>query len=85
VQDREHEAQVGGDRRLLGEQLPDRLLDPVVAGVDLVVEGDDLVAQLDVLRRSARSTSEPCSWRVASSASRLAWYSIRAIVSRTGP
>ncbi len=50
VQDREHEPQVGGDRRLLGEQLPDRLLDPVVARVDLVVERDDLVAQLDVLR-----------------------------------
>ena len=50
VQDREHEAQVGGHRRLLRKQLRDRLLDPVVAGVDLVVEGDDLVAELDVLR-----------------------------------
>ena len=36
--------------RLLREQLPDRLLDPVVAGVDLVVERDDLVAELGVLR-----------------------------------
>ena len=54
VQDREHEAQVGGDGRLLREQLLDHLLDAVVARVDLVVERDDLVAELDVLRLRAR-------------------------------
>jgi len=37
-------------RRLLRQQLADRPLDAVVAVVDLVVEGDDLVAELDVLR-----------------------------------
>ena len=49
----------------------DRLLDAVVARVDLVVEGDDLVAELDVLRlervdgaRTARRTTAPCSWRL---------------------
>ena len=51
MQDREHEAEIRGHRGLLREQLADRLLDPVVAGVDLVVEGDDLVAELGVLRR----------------------------------
>ena len=50
VQDREHEAEIRRHRRLLREQLPDRLLDPVIAGVDLVVERDDLVAELGVLR-----------------------------------
>ena len=54
VQDREHEAEVGGDGRLLREQLLDRLLDPVVARVDLVVERDDLVAELGVLRVRGR-------------------------------
>ena len=54
VQDREHEPEVGRDGRLLREQLLDRLLDPVVARVDLVVERDDLVAQLDVLRAGGR-------------------------------
>ncbi len=32
------------------QELLDGLLDPVVAKVDLVVEGHDLVAELDVLR-----------------------------------
>ena len=50
MQDREHEPEIGRDRGLLREQLLDRLLDPVVAGVDLVVERDDLVAELGVLR-----------------------------------
>ena len=50
VEHGEHEPQVGCDRRLLREQLLDRPLDRVVAAVDLVVVGDDLVAQLDVLR-----------------------------------
>ena len=47
----EHEAEIGRHGCLLGEQLADRALDAVVAVVDLVVEGDHLVAELDVLRR----------------------------------
>ncbi len=50
VEHGEDEAEVGRDRCLLCEQLADRALDPVVALVDLVVEGDHLVAELDVLR-----------------------------------
>ena len=50
MEHREHEPEVGRDRRLLRQDLLDRLLDPVVARVDLVVERDDLVAELDVLR-----------------------------------
>ena len=50
MEDGEHEPEVGRDRRLLREDLLDRLLDPVVARVDLVVERDHLVAELDVLR-----------------------------------
>ena len=49
MKDGEHEPEVGRDGRLLGEDLLDRPLDPVVADVDLVVEGDDLVAELHVL------------------------------------
>ncbi len=44
------EPEVGRHGRLLGENLLDLLLDRVVAPIDLVVEGDDLVAELDVLR-----------------------------------
>ena len=50
MQHGEDESQVGRHGRLLREQLLDRLLDRVVAAVDLVVEGDHLVAELDVLR-----------------------------------
>ena len=50
MEHREHEAEVGRHGCLLREQLADRLLDPVVAVVDLVVERDHLVAELDVLR-----------------------------------
>ena len=50
VEHGENETQVGRNRRLLREQLLDRPLDGVVPAVDLVVVGDDLVAQLDVLR-----------------------------------
>jgi hypothetical protein len=50
VQHREHETQVAGHGRLLGEQLADRPLDAVIPLVDLVVEGDHLVTELDVLR-----------------------------------
>jgi hypothetical protein len=50
VQDREHEAKISRHRRLLCQELPDRLLDPVISGVDLVVEGNHLVAELGVLR-----------------------------------
>ena len=48
MQDREHEAQVDGDRSLAGEQRLDAFLDREVGLVDLVVEGDDLVGELDV-------------------------------------
>ena len=50
VEHREHEAEVACHRCLLGEELADRPFDAVVPRVDLVVEGDDLVAELDVLR-----------------------------------
>ena len=50
MQDPEHEPEVGRDRRLPGEQRLDALLDREVAAVDLVVEGDHLVGELDVLR-----------------------------------
>ena len=50
MQERQHEPQVGRDGRLPREHELDLLLERVVAVVDLVVEGDDLVAQLDVLR-----------------------------------
>ena len=46
---------------LESEGLLDQLLDPVIALVDLVVEGDHLVAELDVLRRERvdRSANGP--------------------------
>ena len=50
MEDREHEAEVACDGRLPREHELDLLLDREVALVDLVVERDDLVAQLDVLR-----------------------------------
>ncbi len=51
VEHRQHEAEVGGDGRLLREHLLDRLLEAVVARVDLVVEADHLVAELEVAPR----------------------------------
>ena len=48
MEDREHEPQVAGDRRLQGEQRLDRALDVEEEVVDLVVEGDHLVGELDV-------------------------------------
>ena len=50
VQEREHEPQIAGDGRLPCEHELDLLLEREIAIVDLVVERDDLVAQLDVLR-----------------------------------
>ena len=50
VEQREHETKVGRDRRLAREHELDLLLERVVAIVDLVVESDDLVAELDILR-----------------------------------
>ena len=64
VQHRQHEPKVGRDRRLPGEQRLDPLLDREVGVVDLVVEGDHLVGQLEVLlderlrRRLHRSHDE---------------------------
>ena len=49
MQDREHEPEVARDRRLAGEQPFDSLLEHEIARVDLVVEGDHLVGELDVL------------------------------------
>ena len=51
AQDREDEAQVGGDGRLAREQRLDALLDRDVAAVDLVVEADHLVGELVVAAR----------------------------------
>ncbi len=51
VQDGQHEPEIACDGRLEREHLLDHLLDPVIALVDLVVEGDHLVAELDVLGR----------------------------------
>jgi hypothetical protein len=50
VEQREHEAKVPRDRCLACEHELDLLLERVVALVDLVVEGDDLVAEFRVLR-----------------------------------
>ena len=47
-QDREHEAEVGRDRRLAGEQRLHSRLDCEIAAVDLVVEADHLVGELVV-------------------------------------
>jgi uncharacterized membrane protein YbhN (UPF0104 family) len=49
VQHREHVPEVDGDRCLPGEQRVDALLDPEEAAVDLVVEGDHLIRELDIL------------------------------------
>ena len=49
VQHREHQPEVGRDRRLAREQRLDPLLDREVGGVDLVVERDHLVGELEVL------------------------------------
>ena len=48
MQHREHEPQVGRDRRLPREQRLDPLLDLHVLAIDVVVEGDHLVRELDV-------------------------------------
>ena len=48
MQDREHEPEVGRNRRLGREQVLYAVLDPEVAGVDLVVEADDLLGELGV-------------------------------------
>ena len=50
LQQREHEPEVGRDRGLAREQQLDPLLDLEVLRVDVVVEGDHLVGELDVLR-----------------------------------
>ena len=50
LEQREHEAEVGRDRRLAGEQQLDPLLDLEVLGVDVVVERDHLVRELVILR-----------------------------------
>ena len=50
MQHREQQAQVARDRRLEREQRLDRALDVEEKAVDLVVEGDDLVRELLVLR-----------------------------------
>ena len=49
VQQRRHEAQVAGHRRLEGEQRQDALVHLEVAAVDAVVVGDHHARQLDVL------------------------------------
>ena len=64
AQHREHEPQVGGDRRLAREQRLHALLDRDVAAVDLVVEADHLVGELlvaageRVQRRAQRAQDE---------------------------
>ena len=50
LQQREHEPEVGRDRGLAREQQLDPLFDLEVLRVDVVVEGDHLVGELDVLR-----------------------------------
>jgi hypothetical protein len=49
VQDGEHEPEVARNGGLAGKHLLDPTLDPVIAAVDLVVEGDYLVAELRIL------------------------------------
>ena len=49
VEHREHEAKVARDGRLASQHELHLLLDREISIVDLVVERDDLVAQLDVL------------------------------------
>jgi hypothetical protein len=48
VQQREHEPQVGRDRRLPRQQRLDLVLDVQVEPVDVVVERDHVVGELDV-------------------------------------
>ncbi len=61
VEKGENEAEVGRDGRLPGEDELDLVLHPQVAIVDLVVERDDLVAELDVLgsQRVDRAADRP--------------------------
>jgi hypothetical protein len=68
VQDREHEPQVDGDRRLAREQRLDALLEREVARIDVVVERDHLVRELGsfsrralIEPRTARRTRSPSS------------------------
>ena len=49
MQHGEHEPEIGRDRRLACEQRLDPLLDREVGAVDIVVEGDHLVGELEVL------------------------------------
>ena len=49
VEDGERKSEIAGDGGLKGERLLEELLDPVIARVDLVVEGDHLVTQVCVL------------------------------------
>ena len=52
MQHRQDEPKVRGHRSLAGEQRLDAFLDREVGAVDLVVEGDDLVRQLQSPARS---------------------------------
>ncbi len=49
VQQRRHQPQVAGDRRLQRQQREDALVDLQVAAVDAVVVGDHHLRELDVL------------------------------------
>ena len=49
MQHRKDEPEVGRDGSLARQKLLDALLDREVLAVDLVIEGDDLLGQLDVL------------------------------------
>jgi hypothetical protein len=49
VKERRDQAQVGGDRRLRGQQREDRLVDLQVAAIDDVVAGDDELRELRVV------------------------------------
>ena len=61
MQQREHEPEVGRHRRLPGEQQLDSLRDREVLPVDVVVEGDHLVGELEILRadRLDRAAQRP--------------------------
>ena len=61
MEDREDEPEVGRHRRLARERHLHLLLEREIALVDLVVERDDLVAELDVLRakRVDRAADRP--------------------------
>src|SRR5688572_7171261 len=59
VQHRQDEAEVDRDRGLAREERLDAFLDAEVGSVDLVVEGDDLVGQLDIgLRERVQAAAE---------------------------